>query len=120
MRNLAALLLFALAFALSGCGQPVPDDRAQFVGEWQNKTMYLLITQDGTVKYKRLKGGSSTSISGPLQGFEGDTFDVGIGLMSTTFVIDRPPYQEKGEWKMVIDGATLTRTALMEGTFIEL
>lgn len=73
--------------------------------------MYLLITQDGSVRYKRLKGGATTSVEGPLKGFDGDNFDVGIWKMSTTFVVTRPPYEDKGQWKMVVDGVELTRTA---------
>jgi hypothetical protein len=108
LRNALVLLLSAL---LLGCGKPVPPERADYVGEWQEKNMYLLIGQDGRVKYKRTKGGASTSIDGPIKNFEGDNFDVGIWRMSTTFVVSRPPYQDQGKWKMVVDGVELTRTA---------
>ena len=73
--------------------------------------MYLLITRDGSVRYKRLRGGVSTSVEGPLKGFDGDNFEVGIGPMSTTFVVGRPPYQEGDRWKMVVDDMVLTKTA---------
>jgi len=104
-------VLFLAALLLAGCGKPVPAEKSTYVGEWQEKTMYLLITQDGSVRYKRLKGGATTSVEGPLKGFDGDNFDVGIWKMSTTFAVTRPPYQEKGQWKMVVDGVELTRTA---------
>jgi hypothetical protein len=68
-----------LALALAGCGKPVPAEKSAYVGEWQEKTMYLLITQDGSVRYKRLKGGGSTSVEGPLKRFDGNNFEVGIG-----------------------------------------
>ncbi|HEY0633778.1 MAG TPA: hypothetical protein VGE00_00235 [Gammaproteobacteria bacterium] len=105
------ILPLLLALFLFGCGKPVPPEKSAFVGEWQEKTMYLLITQDGSVRYKRLKEGVTTSVEGPLQGFDGDNFQVGIGPMSTTFVVAKPPYQEGGEWKMVVDGIPLIRTA---------
>lgn len=108
IRNVFIALLFALP--LFACGKPVPPEKAAFVGEWQEKTMYLLITQDGSVRYKRLKGGTTTSVEGPLKGFVGDNFEVGIGPMSTIFVVSKPPYQEGGKWKMVVDGIKLTRT----------
>ena len=73
--------------------------------------MYLLITQDGSVRYKRLKAGATTSIEGPLKGFDGDDFVVGIGPISTTFGVSRPPYRDGGSWKMVVDGLELTRPA---------
>lgn len=73
--------------------------------------MYLLITQDGSVRYKRLKGGVSTSVEGPLKGFDGDNFEAGVGPLATTFVVSKPPYQDGDEWKMVVDDVELTRTA---------
>jgi hypothetical protein len=72
--------------------------------------MYLLITADGSIRYRRLRGGATTSIEGPLKGFAGDNFDVGVGPFSTTFVVSKPPFDEGGEWKMVVDGVELTRT----------
>lgn len=109
MKILKPILPLLLALTLIGCGKPVPPEKAAYVGEWQEKTMYLLITQDGSVRYKRLKGGATTKIEAPLKGFDGDNFEVGIGPATTTFVVSKPPYQEGGEWKMVVDGITLTK-----------
>jgi hypothetical protein len=106
--NITVALIFALA--LAGCGKPVPPEKSTYVGEWQEKTMYLLITQDGSVRYKRLKGGATTSVEGPLKGFQGDDFEVGIGPMSTTFLVGKPPFQDGATWKMVVDGVELTKT----------
>ena len=100
-----------LLLLLLGCGKPVPPEKADYVGEWREKNMYLLIAQDGRVTYKRAQGSASTSIEGPIKEFVGDNFDVGVWRMSTTFVVTRPPYQDKGQWKMVVDGVELTRTA---------
>jgi hypothetical protein len=111
MRSLKLTTALLLALLLAGCGKPVPMEKVDYVGEWQEKTMYLLITQDGTVSYKRVKGGTTTSVNGPLKAFEGNNFSVGIGPMSTTFTVSKPPYQEKGRWKMMVDGVELTKTA---------
>ena len=105
-----SLTSLLLAFCFVGCGKPVPVEKTAYVGEWQDKTMYLLITQDGSVRYKRLKAGVTTSIEGPLKGFDGDNFEVGIGPMSTTFIVSKPPYQDGAQWKMVVDDVELTRT----------
>ena len=111
LRSLLRLLaLFACALALAGCAKPVPADKSAYIGEWQEPAMYLLITADGSVSYKRLRGGSTTTIEGPLKTFSGNNFDVGMGPMSTTFVVSKPPYQVDGKWKMVVDGVELTRT----------
>jgi len=111
MRFLKLTIALLLALLLSGCGKPVPQEKSAYVGEWQEKAMYLLITQDGSVSYKRIKGGVTTSVNGPLKDFDGDNFSAGIGPMRTTFVVSKPPYQDKGRWKMVVDGVELTKTA---------
>lgn len=101
--------LFALA-VLSACGKSVPQEKLSYVGEWQEATMYLLITKDGSVKYKRIKDGSTTTIDAPLKGFEGNNFEVGVGPMATTFVVSKPPYQVGNEWRIVVDGKELIKT----------
>ena len=109
MKNIVTSGLLVLF--LFGCGTPVPPEKSAYVGEWQEPAMYLLITQDGSVRYRRLKGGANTSIEGPLKGFEGDDFVVGIGPISTTFDVGQLPYQDGNSWKMVVDGVELTRSA---------
>lgn len=104
-----SLLAALLALLLAGCAKPVPAERAAYVGEWHGTAMGLLITQDGSVAYKRLEGGVSKSINGPLKEFQGDNFIVGIGPMSTTFVVSVPPHEEAGNWKMTVDGVELTK-----------
>jgi len=109
MRSRFFLIASAILLGLLGCGKPVPPERSAYVGEWKSPAMSLLITQDGSVKYERIKGGVTTSISAPLQKFEGDDFHVGIAMMSTRFVVAKAPVQENGAWKMVVDGEMLTR-----------
>lgn len=111
MKLVKLLAALALAASLLGCGKPVPPERVAYVGEWQEKTMYLLITQDGSVRYKRLKGGGTTSVEGPLKGFTGNNFEVGVGPMATTFVVSKPPYQDGDKWKMVVDEVELIKTS---------
>jgi hypothetical protein len=72
--------------------------------------MYLLITPDGNVTYRRTGPDSNVSISAPIEAFHGNDFDVGLGLLKTTFHVSKPPYRENGQWKMVVDGVQLTRS----------
>lgn len=104
-------LSFALLVFLVACANPVPPEKAAYVGDWSAPGMSLLITQDGSVSYKRIKGSVTTSINAPLKKFEGDNFVVGIGMWTTTFVVSKPPRLDAGRWKMTVDGVELTRSA---------
>ena len=61
------LLICFMLFLLSACSQPLPEDKLSYVGEWQSKEMRLLILQDGTVAYERLRRVGSTSVNGPIK-----------------------------------------------------
>ena len=98
-----------LAALLIGCAQPLPTDKSAYAGEWHAKDMWLRITSDGRVEYKRRTGGGNTSISAPIQRFEGDNFVVGVGPFNTTFVVAKPPHLDGGVWKMTVDGVELVR-----------
>ena len=104
-------LLVFFIILLSGCADPLPEDRLDYVGEWRSKEMGLLILADGSVSYKRLKGGATTSVSGPLKRFEGDDFVVGVLFMTTTFDVTEPPHEIGGAWTMTVDGVRLTRVS---------
>ena len=106
-----SVIVSVIALLIQACsGQPVPPEKIDYVGEWTSKEMYLLILQDGSVHYKRLKGGGTREITGPIKEYQGDSFVVGIGFIATTFEVSKPPYQEDGVWKMVVDGVELTRS----------
>jgi hypothetical protein len=105
----ARTALALLALVLAGCGEPVPAEKSAYVGEWKEKNMVLSITQEGSVRYKRVKGNTTTSVEGPLKRFEGNNFEVGIGPMTTMFVVSKAPHQDGQTWKMVVDGVELTK-----------
>jgi len=106
LANVASLLTL---LALGGCAKPVPAEKASYVGEWSGTGMALLITKDGSVGYRRLQGGVKKSIDAPLEEFQGDNFVVGVGPISTTFVVTVPPHLDGTAWKMTVDGVELTR-----------
>ncbi len=109
MGPLRTILTALLVLGLWGCGKPVPSEKAAYVGQWSGLAMAILITQDGSVAYRRLKGGVSKSIDGPLKGFEGNNFIVGVGPISTTFIVSAPPHLDGDAWKMTVDGIELTK-----------
>ncbi|GHA13904.1 hypothetical protein GCM10008090_24600 [Arenicella chitinivorans] len=105
------LTVLAMTLFLSGCAEPLPEERRDYVGQWQGTGMELLILKDGTVAYERIKGGGSTSVNAPLKEFVGDDFTVGILFMTTTFDVSSPPHEVDGVWKMTVDGVELTRVS---------
>jgi hypothetical protein len=109
MHPCKAVILVVLAVMLAACGIEVPAAKSAYVGQWNADGMSLLITQDGSVSYKRMQKGASTSIDAPLKAFHGDDFDVGIGPMTTTFTVSSPPHETGGVWKMTVDGVELSR-----------
>lgn len=109
MKTAQFLGTLTLLGSLTGCNNSVPPEKVSYVGEWKDMTMQLLITQDGSVKYERVKGATTTKVSAPLKGFEGNDFEVGFGPFSTTFVVSKPPYRDGGKWKMVVDDVELVR-----------
>ncbi|MFV3304838.1 hypothetical protein ACNFBT_06120 [Pseudomonas sp. NY15181] len=104
----------SLVLWLAACGEPVPQEHKAYVGYWTSPQMSLLITADGRVAYKRLSGGNSRSIEAPIKSYDADGFSVGIGPFDTHFEVSKPPYQEGGRWKMVVDGVELVRTRTVD------
>jgi hypothetical protein len=98
-----------LAVALSGCAKPLPAERLAYAGEWAGEVMTLIIDADGRVEYHRNEGNRKSSVKAPLKEFQGDNFVVGVGFMSTTFIVSAAPHEAGGEWKMTVDGVELTK-----------
>ena len=109
---LRLFLAAVLALTLAACGKPLPSDRTDYVGVWQDEgnNVYLRITRDGKVQYKRAQGGSTASIDAPLKGFHGNNFEVGVWLATTVFEVAEAPHPVFNKWKMTVDGVELTRT----------
>jgi hypothetical protein len=106
------LLLLSSLFLLfrSSDAKPFPKNKLNYIGDWKSKGMSLLILSDGSVSYKRLKRGGSTSMSGPLKEFIKNDFVVGILFFTTQFNVSVPPYKSNGVWKMTVDGISLTKS----------
>lgn len=104
------LMIGWLTLLLAGCGEPLPPDRAAYAGTWQGDGVVLHIAAQGRVEYQRVEGNHSRSVSGPIQAFEGDSFSVGIGPLTTLFEVSSTPRENHGVWQMTVDGVVLTRT----------
>ena len=109
MNKLRVFIPALIAVLLCACGQPVPQEKSAYVGDWTSPTMALSIAQGGRVKYKRDDGATHTSVEGPLKSFDGDNFSVGVGFIATKFIVSEPPHADGTQWKMTVDGVELTR-----------
>ncbi|HEU4852661.1 MAG TPA: hypothetical protein VFT37_10960 [Telluria sp.] len=88
---------------------PVPAEKMAYVGEWVGKDMRLNIAKNGQIDYKVKKPNKKVDMSIELVRFEGNNFDAGYGIVTTTFVVSKPPHKVGDKWKMVVDGVELTK-----------
>ncbi|SFD52180.1 hypothetical protein [Massilia yuzhufengensis] len=110
MHSLRPLLLAGgLLFSAAAWADPVPADKMAYVGSWSGKDMHLALSKEGKVKYKRKQPGKNLDLSIDLLGFSGNNFDVGYGIVRSTFVVSQPPHREGKQWKMTVDGVELTK-----------
>lgn len=103
-------LLLLAAGTLMACAKPIDAEHMAYVGYWRGETMSLSISADGRVNYARKHGSGHTTINAPLVKFVGNDFVVGVGPMTTTFVVSDPPRLVEGVWRMTVDGEALTRS----------
>jgi hypothetical protein len=111
MKRHALALLATCVLLLAACGEPLPKDKLDYAGEWRGPQVYLLITPAGRCEYERRRDSGNVSIDAPIQRFEGDNFLVGLGPLTTTFVVTQRPRIVDGKWKMTVDGVELTRVS---------
>ena len=109
MTLMRSSLLLTVLVALAGCATAIPSDKSLYVGEWEGEKAHLLITPHGYVRYERFKGWASTSVEGSLKGFKGDNFAVGVGPLAKTIVVNKAPYLDGANWKMVVNHMELVR-----------
>lgn len=107
--KLKIILVFIVLTLLSSCSKPLPNNKLSYAGNWRSEEMTLLILDDGTVAYERIKNGGSTSINASIKRFDGDDFVVGVWFFTTTFEVSEPPKEINGNWQMVVDGVRLTK-----------
>lgn len=113
--SFAMRLLLALALVLAACSaQPLPVDKADYAGHWRGAGIDLEITLDGRVHYRRSEGAGKVEIDGPVAGFDGDDFIVGVMVMKTRFDVTAPPTNMGAYWTMTVDGVEVTRNATPE------
>ena len=103
------LLLGIFIVLLSACAEPLPQSKLKYAGLWEGNKVSLLIYEDGNVSYRRVSGNTKVSIDGPIKGFDGDNFSVGVGFLATDFKVTVPPQLINEQWEMVVDGVRLVK-----------
>ncbi len=100
-----AVLLSALLLSCSD-PIPVPPSKAEYVGLWVAPDRYISIFASGRLEYKeKLRLGMHNRVESNFT-FQSNRIDT---AMFASFVIDVPPYEENGQWKMLMDGVLYTR-----------
>ena len=105
------LLLGALAAPLLAQAepQPIPADKRAYIGDWKGPDMELNIEAGGKLHYVRNQPGKNLNLNVDILGFNGDNFDVGVGIIRSTFVVSKPPHLQDKKMKMTVDGVELTK-----------
>ena len=90
MRRLLSATLLSLAlclvlFATACKGQPLPADKAEFAGHWRGGGVDLVIRPEGHVTYEKAEGKGRVQVEGPLQGWIGNDFVVGVMVVKTNW-----------------------------------
>ena len=106
-------ILAAVVVALAACSSPPPPgtplDVAAVAGSWRGDHVQLDIDSAGTVHYER-SGTTSLKVSGlALSNLSSTGFDVGVGMLSTHFVINAAPTTAGETTTMTVDGVALTK-----------
>ena len=109
----APLLALACLWLAACAEQPLPAEYADYAGHWRGDGVLLVITEAGHADYELVSGGSRTSIEGPVHGFDGRAFRIGIGPLSARFKVQEPPHFAGGRWRMTVDGHRLVRVEIL-------
>lgn len=104
---LLALLL------LAACSGPLPPEYAEYAGHWRGEGVLLVIGKNGHADYEHVQDGVRTSIEGPVHGFDGTSFRIGLGPLGTRFEVQEPPHLAEGRWRMTVDGIPLWRVEIL-------
>ncbi len=97
MKKIIILLFCFIAFIIGSCAkEPIPDDKAKFIGQWRqiekgDATYEIDINEDATGKYGSYESGKTVEFAGYVK-FQGSTqFTIGGKLIKKKISVDKAP-----------------------------
>lgn len=106
-------LLLACLWLAACAEKPLPAEYADYAGHWRGEGVLLVITPGGHADYEHVSEGRRTSLEGPVHGFDGRGFRIGLGPLSARFEVQQPPHLAEGRWRMTVDGRQLVRVEIL-------
>lgn len=110
MKKLSLLLLIISVIFLSACSKGVPVDKRDFVGFWKSEKVTLSIQVNGSAMYvDKTEAGKTKTTQGNISKFDAEGFVIGLAPFDTRFNVDKPPYQDGADKKMMVNGIELVQ-----------
>lgn len=105
MKNLLAIILIAITstILITSCVSktPLSEENQVYAGKWvASDGTWIQIFNDGGGNLEL----SNTTVTGGSAVFAEGTIKIEVMGIGSTFVIDKPPYEEDGKWIMKLDG----------------
>lgn len=111
------LICIVSSIPLIACAQTntVLKGQENFIGKWQAPHSKIEIGHDGNLQYKASyqqeektentfqQSSSQSNISAPITQINAQRIQVGTGMFSTQFNVNKAPYQQSGQWHMTIN-----------------
>jgi hypothetical protein len=88
--------------------EPLAPEQIAFAGEWTgNRGTIVIIRTDGSADFKTRR----SSMTGGRVKIQGDSLTIGLFGLTNTWRINRRPYLEGSEWRMILDEEVFRRKA---------
>jgi hypothetical protein len=123
MKARTIILGSMLSLIIVGCSKtsPLLENQKDYIGKWKNDSSTLIIEKDGDAKYSQhlkaetkttssdISTSSLSNIKAPITALDAQHIQIGEGSMSKEFKVDKPPFEQDGKWKVILDGQVYTR-----------
>lgn len=123
MKLYRTIILLSCSIPLIACAQTnsILKGQENFIGHWKAPNSEITVDRNGTFKYTSTyqtenktantfeQSSSQSNISAPISQINNQKIQVGTGDFSTTFNVNKPPYQQNGAWHMTINSENYSK-----------